>query len=68
MFIYITIITKILLLIFAGKAANQMLNSNTKEFIDIATPVIERKVAELLLQSARNIVKNVDYDEAFPLE
>lgn len=49
-----------------GPATNQILNANSKEYLTIATPVIEEKVSELLLQDAKNIVKNVVYDEAFP--
>lgn len=49
-----------------SQGVNNILNENKKEFIEAATPFIERKVSEIILDIANNVVKNFEYDQVFP--
>jgi len=49
-----------------GEAARQLLNSNKADMIAMATPHIERKCSEILLELSNKITENFDYDEVFP--
>jgi len=49
-----------------GQAANGILNDNKKEFIEAATPFIQRRVSGILLDIANQVVKSFAFDELFP--
>ena len=48
------------------QAANDIINQNRQDFIEIVTPFIEKRVSNILLEIANKIVKNFKYDEVFP--
>ncbi|KAF5299969.1 hypothetical protein FQA39_LY11342 [Lamprigera yunnana] len=48
------------------QAANDVLNQNRQEFLRIATPFIETRVSDTIMQIANDIVKNFSFDEVFP--
>lgn len=58
----------ILMFFFLADAANNVLNDseNRAEFVKLATPYIEEKASEVLLEIAQKIVENFTYDEIFP--
>lgn len=58
----------LMLIVFLADAANNVLNDpeNRAEFVKLATPHIEEKASEVLLEIAQKIVENFTYDEVFP--
>lgn len=48
------------------QAANDILNQNRQDFLEIATPFIERRVSSIILEIANKITKKFIYDEVFP--
>ncbi|CAG9768269.1 unnamed protein product [Ceutorhynchus assimilis] len=49
------------------QAARQLFNGNKQDLISLATPYIERKCSEVLLDLSNKITEKFTYDEAFPL-
>jgi hypothetical protein len=49
-----------------SKAASEILHENKGELIQGALPFIQRKAAEILLEAARKITDDLDYDKVFP--
>jgi hypothetical protein len=54
------------IILFLGKAASEILHENKGELIQGALPFIQRKAAEILLEAARKITDDLDYDKVFP--
>ncbi|XP_030766700.1 putative beta-carotene-binding protein [Sitophilus oryzae] len=49
-----------------NELAKDLINNNKGDLIKMALPFIERKVAEILLETSNKITKNLDYNEVFP--
>ncbi|XP_060517819.1 uncharacterized protein LOC132696799 [Cylas formicarius] len=50
-----------------SQAANQLINTNKNELIQLSIPFIERKCSEIFLQLSNKITENLKYDELFPV-